>query len=282
MENVIVSDEERLEKLKQNILEAGAEKFHVLADFDRTLTKAFVDGEKIPSFISELRRGDYIGLEYAKKANALFDKYHPIEMDHSISDEEKSKAMHDWWSEHFELLMESGLNKKHLEAIVASGKIHFRDGALEFLDFLHNYKIPLVIMSSIGLGGDSIRMMLEREDRLYDNIHIISNEFEWDSSGRATGVKEPIIHIMNKKEVTLEKLDIYDELLKRKNVLLLGDGLGDIHMIEGFDYDNLIKIGFLSYNVENSLEEYKKAYDITILNDGSFNYVNGMLKEIVK
>ncbi|MBU1349747.1 hypothetical protein KJ978_03455, partial [Patescibacteria group bacterium] len=47
-----------------------------------------------------------------------------------------------------------------------------------------------------------------------------------------------------------------------------------------FDYDNLIKIGFLNENVKENLEEYKKNYDVVILNDGSMEYVNDLLNEI--
>jgi len=53
-------------------------------------------------------------------------------------------------------------------------------------------------------------------------------------------------------------------------------------MIEGFDYDNLIKIGFLNENVEANLEYYKDNYDIIILNDSSLGYINRLLKEIIK
>jgi hypothetical protein len=61
----------------------------------------------------------------------------------------------------------------------------------------------------------------------------------------------------------------------------LGDGVNDIDMIEGFDYDNLIKIGFLNENVEENLPEVKKNFDVIILNDGNMDFVNNLLKEIV-
>ena len=52
-------------------------------------------------------------------------------------------------------------------------------------------------------------------------------------------------------------------------------------MIEGFPYDNLIKIGFLNENVEENLESYKKSYDVVILGDGDFGFVNELIVEIV-
>ena len=50
MKDLIISNPEWLEKTKQLILSQGKENIHVIADFDRTLTKAFVDGKK--SFLS--------------------------------------------------------------------------------------------------------------------------------------------------------------------------------------------------------------------------------------
>ena len=280
MDNVVISDEENLNKAKKLFLEQGKEKLHVIADFDRTLTKAFVNGEKIPSIISVLRNEDYLNPEYSEKAKALFNKYHPIEMDFSIPVQERKKAMHEWWSTHFDLLIKSGLNKKHLKKVVESGKIQFREGVPEFLDFLNSKNIPLVIMSSSGLG--SIPMYLEKQGKMYKNVHVISNSYEWDSGGKAIKVKEPIIHIMNKDETSIRDYPVFDLIKDRKNVLLLGDSLEDLGMIKGFDYDNLIKVGFLNEKIEENLEIYKKNFDIVLLNDTNFNYVNKLFKEIIK
>ncbi|MBL7148244.1 MAG: hypothetical protein ISS82_05450 [Nanoarchaeota archaeon] len=281
MENVIISNLSKLKDLKNRFKDGGVEKFHVISDFDRTLTKAFVDGKKFPSVISVLRDGNYLTADYAEKAHALFNKYHPIEIDSDIPLEEKKKAMHEWWTTHFRLLIKSGLNRKDLEKIVESGKIRFREGALEFIDFLYKNKIPLIILSSSGLGKDSISVLLEKEGRAYDNVHIVSNSFVWDKKGNAVAVEEPIIHSFNKSETSVNRLPFFSLIKNRKNVLLLGDGIGDIGMINGFSYENLIKIGFLNYDVKESLEEFKENFDIVILNDGNFKYVNKLIKEII-
>ena len=51
-------------------------------------------------------------------------------------------------------------------------------------------------------------------------------------------------------------------------------------MVEGFPYDNLIKIGFLNSDTEKNLEIYKKSFDVVIPNDGDLNFVNNLLEEI--
>ena len=281
MDNIVISNSAKLEKVKKLILEQGKDKIHVLADFDRTLTKAFVNGKKVPSTISVLRDEDYLSPEYSEKAKELFDKYHPIEIDLNIPVEEKKKAMYEWWTKHFDLLIESGLNKKHLEVAVENKNLQFREGVSEFFDFLHEHKVPLIIMSSGGLG-DSISMYLKKQGKLYENVHIVSNSYEWDLNGNAIKVKQPIIHAMNKDETAIQNYEVFDLIKERKNVLLLGDGLGDVGMVTGFDYDNLIKIGFLNEKVNESLEKYKENFDIILLNDANFDYVNGLVEEIVK
>ena len=281
LEDVVITNEPELDKIKAKISKDGDFRLHVLADFDKTLTKAFVKGKKIPSVISILRDGNYLTQNYAEKADALFQKYHPIEINPKISLIEKKKAMHEWWRTHFDLLIKEKLNKKDIEKVVNSGKIELRDGCQEFIEFLYKYNIPLVIMSSAGLGYESIAIYLEKYGVLYNNIHIISNEFIWDKNGYAVSIKEPIIHAMNKDETMIKDFPTFKSIKERKNVILLGDNIEDVGMVEGFNYKNLIKIGFLNENVEENLPYYKKAYDILILNDSNMRYINDLLKKII-
>lgn len=281
MENIIIPDKEKLEEKIRDITKAGISKLHVISDFDRTLTKAFVNGEKVPSMISVLRSEKYLTSEYSNKAYAFFDKYHPIEIDPDIPLEKKKKAMNEWWTKHFELLINSGLNKKDLEKVVKSKKLELRLGVLGFLEILKKNDLPLVILSSAGLGADSISLFLEYKKSNYDNICIISNAIEWDKKGKAIGFKKPIVHSMNKDETLLKEFDFFYKIEKRKNVILIGDTLEDASMIKGFDYDNLIAIGFLNEDIEKNLEAYRRNYDILILNDGNFDYVNELLKKIL-
>lgn len=281
MENsILIPRPEKLEKIKSAMAVDGPEKFHILADFDQTLTQAFVDEKLVPPIISILRDGNYLTPDYAKKAHALFDKYHPVEIDPNVPLPEKKKAMNEWWMAHFELLIKSGLNKKDIEAVTNSGKIKLRPNFYDFIKFLHDRDIPLVIMSSSGLGGDAIALLIEKEKCFYDKVYIISNTFLWDERGNAIGVREPIIHALNKYETMLQDFPAYGVIKNRKNVTLLGNGVDDIGMVEGFDYENLIKVGFLNEEVEKNLEYFKENFDIILLGDPSMDYVNKLLQEI--
>ena len=280
--NVIISNPKRLEELKKSISKGDAQDLFVLSDFDRTLTKAFIDGQNIPSFISILRDGNFLTADYAEKAHALYNKYRPIEIDAKMGKTEKEKAMQKWWNAHFNLLIESGLSKKDLEKLVGSGRVKFREGFGEFSDFLNKKNIPLIIISSSGIGGEIISMYLKKAGKLYDNTYILSNSYEWDKEGKAIAVKKPIIHAMNKNGELIKSSPFFKRIEKRKNILLLGDSLDDINMAKGLDFKNLIKISFLNENIEESIDKYKPNYDIIALNDSPMFFINNLLKEIIK
>ena len=279
--NIVIPNPERFKKIKKAISKGGPEHLHILSDFDRTLTKAFVDGKSVPSLISILREENYLTPDYSQKAKELYAKYHPIEIDPNISLKEKKKAMREWWMAHFDLLIRSGLNKRDLKKVVESDRIKLKEGCQEFLDFLQKHNIPLVIISSSGLGKEAIAMYLEKKGRLYKNIYIISNSYEWDEAGNAIAVKQPIIHGMNKDMTIIQNFPVFEIIKERKNVLLMGDNLADVEMVKGFHYDNLLKIGFLNEKVKENLEQYKNKYDFLILNDASMEPVNSLLKEII-
>jgi len=280
--DILIPNQERLDSLIKKFKEQGKNKIHVLADFDRTLTKCFVGDEKIISLISILRQENLLNDDYSKAVQVLFDQYHPIEINPNIPLNEKKAQMAKWWRLHNNELIKHKLNRKNIEQVINSGKVQFRAGTLEFLDLLKQQNIPLIIMSSSGLGTYTISRFLEKKGKLYDNIHIISNTFEFDPAGNVIKFNEPVIHSLNKDETVVKDFpEIFEQIKNKKNVVLLGDNLEDIGMIEGFDYDNLIKIGFLNENVKENLPEFKKNFEVIILNDGDMDFVNGLMREII-
>ena len=60
----------------------------------------------------------------------------------------------------------------------------------------------------------------------------------------------------------------------------MGDNISDLGMLDGFDYDNALKLGFLNEKVEEQLEDYKKVFDIIITDDGSIEEINNIITKI--
>ena len=280
--SIIITDENTFNRKKQLLVEGGAENLHLLSDFDRTLTYAHVGGVSIPSIISLLRDNGYLSDEYPKKAHELFDYYHAIEKDLSLDRQVRVEAMNTWWRKHFVLLIESGLTKDDIYSAIDLDKIKLRNGVKDLMQISDEKNIPFVIMSSSGLGEYGFSCFFTKNNISQSNIHVVSNRFEWNEEGAMTGVCEPIIHGMNKNEVTLKQFDFYHKIKDRKNVLLLGDSLSDVDMISGFEYDNMITVGFLNEDVENKLEAYKKAFDVVITEDDTIDFVVNLVKEIIK
>lgn len=88
---IFISNEKKFKILKEKIIANGAERLHILADFDKTLTPAFIDGQPFQSIISILRDGNYLSPDYAGKARALFEKYHALEHDRAVPVAERKK-----------------------------------------------------------------------------------------------------------------------------------------------------------------------------------------------
>ncbi len=278
--DIVVAHSEKLELCKQAMRTDGPNQLHVIADFDNTLTRAFVDGEKAPSIIGQLRKGNYLTPDYAAQAQALFDHYAPIEQDHSLPLPQRIKEMDTWWRTHFALLERSGFNRETINDVVLHSTLQFRKDTKAFIDLLEKHQIPLIIMSAAP--GDMLIAHLEHENLLRPNVHVIANLYEFDQNGNAVKIKEPIIHSLNKHEVVIKNFPVYDSIKNRHNIILLGDNLGDIGMAEGSAVDKIIKIGFLNQNTTANLPIYTENFDIVITDDGSMENVNDLLEQILE
>ena len=283
MDTLIIPNPNLLEKKKKIIQAQGMRKFQVISDFDKTLTKAFAKGEYVLSLIAYLRNKKYLTEEYAPKAFALYEQYHPIEISLTLPRKEKEKAMHTWWKTHFQLLIECGLDKDTLQRaaqeMFQEQDLLLREGTLPFLQILKEKRIPLVIMSASL--GDLLKELLQQHESLSKNITIVSNFFNFDKKGKTLGVKNMIIHSLNKREIELKDHLTKERIKKKKNILLLGDALEDLEMVKGFKYENLITIGFLNEREDELLPVYRKYFDVIVLKDGTMNYVNDLLREIL-
>ncbi|MDD3711823.1 MAG: hypothetical protein PHP37_04460 [Patescibacteria group bacterium] len=274
---VVIKKNEEFNKIKEKIKQDGFSRPHILVDFDRTLTYGAIDGVKTVSIMALLRDGNHLTPDYAEKSYELFNKNHVAEINPDISLFKKKKIMQKWWSDHNELLIKSGLKKDDLKDIAINSHLKLRAGVPDFLKFLDDNNVPVVIISASGCG-EAIELFLEKNNCNFKNIYYLVNRFSWDKNGRAISTLGPIIHSFNKDETILQDFpDIYNNIKDRKNVLLLGDSLGDLGMIDGFKYDNLLTFGFLNFDYNSNIDEYIEKFNVVLAGDGDFSFLNNLL-----
>ncbi len=114
---------------------------------------------------------------------------------------------------------------------------------------------------------------------LFNTIHIISNFFTFDASGKANGFADEIVHSFNKSEIHVAHKPYSKEVQERKNVILLGDSLGDVGMVQGFAHNVVLKIGFLNGDLAK-LEAFKEVYDVVITEDEGVAFVHDIIKSL--
>ncbi len=279
MADQYICDQEKFTSTLQAMKTSGLEEIHVVADFDGTLTTTTINGQPVPSTISILRDGDYLTPEYREEAHKLFDHYHPFENDPQTPLEERKRLMREWWTRHFDLLIKTGLRHADLQDVVNHAHFQLKSGTKEFLDLLDANNIPLLILSSSGIG-DTIRMFLEKEGLLRKNVHVVTNSFVWDGDGKAIGVKEPIIHVLNKDETSIRHYPLWETITNRTNVILLGDSTGDAQMANGFKSENILKIAFIHHHKEEEKMFCQDLFDVLIENE-TYDWVNQITREII-
>lgn len=276
---IFIKDPVFVASIKQKWKTISPNQFHVVADFDRTLTKAQVDGHRSATVLAQIRNGNYLSAAYNAEAHRLFDTYHPIEINESLPLAKRMSAMEDWWRKHFTLIGNSGLTRELITRIAKERPMHLREGTTDLFAALKTHNIPMVLLSAAP--GDMVNAYLAELGLLDQTIHLLATMYEFDTDGTVLGVKEPIIHSLNKHETTIDWHTNHSDVAERTHVLLLGDGIGDTGMIEGFDYESLLKVGFLNENVAERKATFMNAYDIVIAHDGPMTPVNQLLNETI-
>lgn len=260
---IYINNEDKLKNIKLN-----NDNYYVVIDFDKTLTS----NESVTSW-GLTAKSNGIGEDYTEKRMALFNKYRPIELDASLSDEEKTKYMAEWVTLHIKLFFEYHLKESALIDAVRKDYLSFRDGAEVFLEEMNKRKIPVIIISA-GVGN-VINEFLKKNNCLYENIHIVSNFIEFEND-EITNIKGEVIHSMNKGIATISD-EFKERILDRKHIILFGDLIGDKKMISGNDFSNVITVGFLDEKIEENLEYFNKEFDIVCTDASSYYDVNNIL-----
>jgi 5'-nucleotidase len=265
-----------------NFRKDGFSKIHFLADFDRTLTKAYINWVHTPALIWVLREQNILWDYVTKQENKLYAKYRPQEENPNINLKEKKEILENWWRETFELLIENWLNKNHIKQTIESWRLIFRDWIEQFLKITQYNQIPIVIMSATAFWTYSLEEYFKKYSDNYENISFIWNTLNWWENGEFISYNKPIIHSFSKDETVISNFpEIYSKIKERKNIILLWDSLWDHHMSDWFEYDNILKVWYLNEKEDELMWDYLERYDVVITWDGDLNFINDFLNNIL-
>ena len=278
---VVVADVEKVQAKIDSLIKDGPSNLQFIVDFDNTLTKTQRDGVSLDCSWGVLENYSELPTSYHDRVRAAKEKYHPIELDVSISQEEKVPIMIEWYKEANRCLADSGVKLPWLPLMVEQSNVELRDLTREMLGSLHTNNIPMLVLSA-GVG-DLINHIMQHFGVLHPNTTLVSNFLKFDEEGNIVGLEgeeSELIHMYNKAESISKRSS--EESCKRRNVIVLGDSLGDVHMAAGVkDPSVVLTIGFLNHNIQSSLETYKAQFDIVLLDDQTMSFPNSLLTEIL-
>jgi len=255
-----INNKEKLERIKLE-----KDNFYVVSDFDRTLTDGNANGTW-----EILEKSGINNNEYRKRTKELYNYYRPIEIDPMISEKERSEQMEIWWKKHVHLFYEFKLGEEDISESIKNSGLNYREGASEFLFQMKKDNVPVVIISA-GIGN-IISGFLKATNTDYENIKILSNFIKF-TNGIIDTFEGEVIHSFNKNIVSLSE-DIKET---RKNILLLGDCIGDLKMVDNKKLEDTITVGFLEEEIESNLPYFNKSFDIVLTEMGSFYELNKVL-----
>lgn len=280
--NILARDFEAVEKVLRNLSTDGSQHLQVIVDFDRTLSKAYLeDGTVCSGSHAVLAKGGRLPTQITDRITGLYNKYYPVEVDPHKSMEEKLPAMVQWWTEAHDILVNSKLNRNVVTESVARSNIALRDRCNDFFSKLEQFKVPCLIFSA-GLG-DIIEEVIRQQACFHSNVKVVSNYMDFDKEGVICGFKGELIHVFNKNETALSKSDYFELLSHRDNIILIGDSIGDITMANGTTCcRNILKIGFLNDQNSHRKEAFLDAFDIVIDNDQTMDTPNLILQKIFR
>lgn len=282
---VHIKRKDNVNEIIHNLIKEGHKDLQIITDFDQTITRQYdqlenVKTKNISSF-GVFVRCPSISSTYFNRARALVEKYQPIEKDPKVPVDEKRQVMEEWYKQIDQAIRGEKISRSEIEQTARESGPSLRDGVPELFYDLNKAEIPLLIFSA-GLG-DAVEAILTNFNVLFPNIKIVSNFLNCNDDGVIEGFKnDPIIHVYNKNESAIKDTCYYDVVEHCKNVILMGDSLGDCEMADGVpNLKNILKIGFVHDSVTENLPQFMDKFDIVLEDDQTMDVVRAILQYII-
>lgn len=118
-------------------------------------------------------------------------------------------------------------------------------------------------------------------------MRVLSNTFHFEDvfnketnriERTAVDYDSRLLHSMNKYEFVNEiSKDVMKPLI-RKNVVVMGDQLHDLKVVEPSNHENILSIGYLNdMKNEHQLEAFLESFDVVVCRDGPLLPLNMIL-----
>ena len=143
---------------------------------------------------------------------------------------------------------------------------------LDMLFYVVSGGIKVTVEHSINALLYNGEISQELYDKFQKKMYIFGNSFLYKDT--AYDYSRPIIHTLNKKEF------IYGQGKEfKKNMIIVGDNLDDVKMVDYSKHDLIFGVGYLNENEDKLLDNYLKIYDLVIVGDGTFHPINAFLNK---
>lgn len=110
-EQIIIRDKKELKKKLKNMKKDTLNEVQIVTDYDQTITPFNYNGKQSKSAFGMIRTSPVVPQSMKEAMELNFNKYYPYEQDHTLSREEKSKYMREWYDKIEEIFCVSNLTK---------------------------------------------------------------------------------------------------------------------------------------------------------------------------
>lgn len=258
---------------KLNNIVLNDNNFYVIMDFDETITTS----DSLNSW-SILENPKFINPKLKNESSKLVEQYYPVELDYTLDDSTKSIYLEEWYYKNMDLLYKYNLTNDILVNCVKHSNNKFRNGFKSFFSSLYEKNIPVIVLSA-GIGNVIIELF-KLNNCFYDNIHVISNFIKFDNN-KMLPFDDKIIHSSN-KDINLLPTNFANKIKDKSYILLFGNLIEDLNMVNRKDLSKTISFGFLEKNADENLNRYRNSYDIVLTDNSSFYDVENILSNINK
>lgn len=258
-----------------------AESLQIVLDWDRTITTS--SSESSYGVLEE-----HQDEELKQHCRRLFAKYWPIEQSPTMTIEEKTPHMLEWYKTANALFISAGFTRNQVREACLVANCALRPEFPELVALAESNDIPVLIFSA-GVKDSIVELLRQKlpGNRIPSNLHVVSNEmiFEEGDAGneKLVGWSEETIFMYNKNESHLRSSPIYPELCRRKNVLLAGDSLGDTTMATGLPHaeKGVFKVGIVNHvghKAKAYVDKYLQSFDAVMVDGWTLRPVLDTLK----